>query len=221
MTKKLKVLVFNEIEKIEVAIKVAIVDEGCAYFSSQFWLTSNSSYIRNGFSSTLNILSREYNHSNEEFVNHFKSKYSNNYPPAWIITELLTFGNITKIFSALKPGVKKRIARKFNLASEPFQSWIGILHLDRNTCCHHSRLWNKWLAIEPVIPTSNRPSWIDTIPRKRSTYFDLCIIKHFLDIISPGNDMADKLKKLLNDFPIVYPPAMGFPQNWEETAPWK
>lgn len=31
-------------------------------------------------------------------------------------------------------------------------------------------------------------------------YFDICIIKYFLDIISPNNDMLDKMNSLIYVF---------------------
>jgi abortive infection bacteriophage resistance protein len=52
-------------------------------------------------------------------------------------------------------------------------------------------------------------------------YFDLCIIKYFLNVISPQNDMRDKLQKLLADYPSIDIAAMGFPRDWELEPLWQ
>ena len=52
-------------------------------------------------------------------------------------------------------------------------------------------------------------------------YFNLCIIKYFLDIISPNNDMLAKLRWLFVDFPEIDLAAMGFPKGWEMEPIWK
>jgi abortive infection bacteriophage resistance protein len=52
-------------------------------------------------------------------------------------------------------------------------------------------------------------------------YFDLCIIKYFLNIISPNNDMKAKIDTLLAEYPAIDIAAMGFPsQGWENEPLW-
>jgi hypothetical protein len=52
-------------------------------------------------------------------------------------------------------------------------------------------------------------------------YFDLSIIKYFLNIISPQNDMRGNLLHLLSEFPNIDTAAMGFPKGWENEAVWR
>ena len=52
-------------------------------------------------------------------------------------------------------------------------------------------------------------------------YFDLCIIKYFLNIISPGNDMLEHLQALLAEYPMIDVRAIGFPSgNWQDEPLW-
>lgn len=87
-------LLFNEIEKIEVAFRAAVVNTITDRTGDIFWMT-NPSYVNAG---TLALIQREYAHSTVDFILHFKNGYSNPYPPAWILSEILPFGNITWIF---------------------------------------------------------------------------------------------------------------------------
>lgn len=49
----------------------------------------------------------------------------------------------------------------------------------------------------------------------------LYIIKYFLDIISPNNDMLDKMNSLFATFPEIDKAALGFPFGWENEPLWQ
>jgi len=224
--KKLRILLINEIEKIEIAVRSAIANIGCQYYGSQFWITdSNNFTYPNVFNNTIGKINEAVNTSKESFAEHFKQKYSNAYPPAWMISELLTFGSVTKIYSNIKnAGLKKQIANHFGMPRDLFKSWLEKVSLTRNTCCHHARIWNRANQIAPALPNNlDDYPWIANIvySRRRYIYFDICIIKCFIDIISPDNDMADKLYSLLDEFPQVRPEAMGFPSRWKDESIWQ
>lgn len=55
---------------------------------------------------------------------------------------------------------------------------------------------------------------------KRRIYYNICIIKYFLDIISPNNDMLAKLHSLFANFPEIDLRALGFPEGWETEPLW-
>ena len=193
--KKLRLLIFNEIEKIEVAVRSAIVNIGSDMTGNPFWMTDGSNFIDAAkFRHTMDLIDAELHRSREDFIVHFKQTYSDAYPPAWILAEVLPFGVITNIFSNIKtPRIKKSIARKFGLQVAPFESWLTIVTLTRNSCCHHARVWNKQNTIRPMLPNRMTGSWITLPTDALRIYFNLCIIKYFLNIISPNNDMKAKV----------------------------
>ncbi|MBR4625217.1 MAG: Abi family protein [Alphaproteobacteria bacterium] len=220
--KKLRLLIFNEIEKIEVAIRNIITATVCEGTNNPFWMTDQANYANNGrYTNTLAKIDAEIQHSNEEFITHFQNTYSDNYPPAWMLTEILPLGILTNIYNNLKDKrLKKQIAQKFGLQIAPFQSWMTIITLTRNACCHHRRVWNKQNTIRPTLPNSIQYPWITLNVDYLKIYFNLCIIKYFLNIISPQNDMTNKLKTLLATFPEIDTAAMGFPKGWENEPVW-
>lgn len=221
--KKLRLFIFNEIEKIEVAVRSAIVNTGSEMTDNPFWMTDNANFSdRNKFMHTMALIDAEISRSREDFIVHFKQTYCDAYPPAWILAEVLPFGVMTNIYSNIKvPRIKKRIAQKFGLQVAPFESWLTIVTLTRNSCCHHARVWNKQNTIRPMLPNSINGAWLSLPTDPLRIYFDLCIIKYFLNVISPKNDMRDKLLKLLSDFPSIDLAAMGFPQNWLQEPLWQ
>lgn len=221
--KKLRLLIFNEIEKIEIAVRSSIVNNACEYFNDPYWITNSNYFIYpDKFAKTISLIDKELEHSKEDFIIHFKTKYSDQYPPAWILAEILPLGVLTSIYYNIKEiSIKKKIANEFGLQVKPFESWMSIVTLTRNACCHHSRIWNKqntMLATEPKHIT--RP-WIKLPTDKLRIYFDICIIKWFLDCISPNNTLRDKICKLLVDYPCIDISAMGFPADWLKEELWK
>ena len=62
--------------------------------------------------------------------------------------------------------------------------------------------------------------WIAIPVNQKKAYFNLCIIKYFLDIISPNNDMKAMIDALFADYPSIDINAMGFPRGWESEPLW-
>lgn len=220
--KKLRLFLFNEIEKIEIAVREVVMNMTAERSGDIYWLT-NPMHFHNQtiFANSLNLLSKEYDRSTEDFIDHFKRSYIEPYPPAWILGELLPMGNVNIYYRNLKDKtLKKQIAKRFFLHAPVFESWLSVLTLTRNACCHHARVWNK---VNKIIPNDmkgmTRP-WITITSDKRKIYYNICIIKYFLDVISPNNDMQDKMKSLFNAYPEIDLNAMGFPQHWEKEPLW-
>jgi len=189
--KKLRLFIFNEIEKIEVAVRSTIVNTGSELTSNPFWMTDRANFSDRGkFVHTMSLIDAEINRSREDFIVHFKQTYSEAYPPAWILAEVLPFGVMTNIYNNIKvPRIKKSIAQKFGLQVAPFESWLTIVTLTRNSCCHYARVWNKQNTIRPMLPNRMSGTWLTLPTDSLRIYFNLCIIKYFLDVISPQNDM--------------------------------
>ena len=221
--KKLRLFIFNEIEKIEVAVRSAIVNTGSELTGNPFWMTDEVNFTNHSkFVYTMTLIDAEISRSREDFIVHFKQAYSDPYPPAWILAEVLPFGVMTNIYSNIKlPRLKKGIAQKFGLQVAPFESWLTIVTLTRNSCCHHARVWNKQNTIRPMLPNRMSGAWLTLHTDPLRIYFNLCIIKYFLDVISPQNDMSDKLLRLLSDYPSIDLNAMGFPKGWQQEPLWQ
>lgn len=221
--KKLRLLMFNEIEKIEIAVRRAVMQVPAEMTNNPFWLTTPAYFLDNSkFNETMHFISSEYVKSKEEFILHFKNTYSNPFPPSWILGELLTIGNVNAIYRNIKQNrIRKRIAKKFGLQMNVFESWMTVIAVTRNACGHHARVWNKRNAIQPAIPSNPIGKWITLPTDPMRTYFDLCIIKYFLNVISPANDMLGKIQSLFSEFPEVDLGALGFPMgNWHEEPIW-
>lgn len=159
--------------------------------------------------------------SKEDFILHFKGKYNEAYSPAWMLVEILPLGvDHTDLRKHQIESAEKHISGFFDLPVPVFISWLTVITLTRNSCCHHSRIWNRFYAVNPMIAKKMKRPWINKDISPRKTFYEICIIKWFIDIISPQNDMKGHLQKLLADFPMVNIRAMGFPDRWNEEPLW-
>ena len=221
--KKLRLLMFNEIEKIEIAIRRAVMQIPADMLDDPFWLTNSSNFLDHSkFCDTMRTINNEYQKSREEYILHYKRTYTEPYPPSWILGELLTIGNINAIYRNIKYNrIRKRIAKRFGLSINVFESWLTVIAVTRNACGHHARVWNKLNAIQPAFPNNPTGAWITLPTEPKRAYFDICIIKYLLNIISPGNDMQSKLIWLFIDFPEIDLRVLGFPQGWEMEPLWR
>ena len=96
-----------------------------------------------------------------------------------------------------------------------------IITVARNNCGHHARVWNRTFALQVLTQRRMTQPWISISVNQRKAYFSLCIIKYFLNIISPNNDMKAKIDALLSAYPSIDITAMGFPRGWESEPLWQ
>lgn len=140
-----------------------------------------------------------------------------------MIVEILSFGNLSSIYSNLRPGLHKRqIAHNFGLDDRTFASWLHTFTYVRNVCAHHSRFWNKKLGVSPRDPLTPAHPFIPSMAHlpNKPTYFLLSMIIYMLNTVNPKHTFKNKLFKLLKKYPMIDVAAMGFPANWETEPLW-
>lgn len=221
--RKLRLLLFNEIEKIEVAIRSTMVNIVCSETGNVFWMT-DPRYFHNRlhFDTSFTLINNELGRTKEDFILHFKAKYSDPHPPAWMIAEILPLGVLCNIYRNLASmRIKKQIANYFGLTVPAFDSWVQVLANLRNLCGHHSRVWNRESGMTPANLGNPAFPWIEASKTDfRRIYCRICMVKYFLFTVSPYSSFTQKIKNLITAFPTVDPGAMGFPIDWETEPIW-
>ena len=142
-------------------------------------------------------------------------------PAIWKVSEVISFGLLSKLYSNLKPMPTRRgIAKTYFLDHKVFASWLHHLTYIRNLCAHHSRLWNREFTNTPKQP-KNKPQILvsEFIHNSRKLYNTLVILLHCMDIIDSKHQWRAKLKILLNgDIPLS---VMDFPLDWQSRNIWQ
>lgn len=220
---QLRILIFKEISKIEVAVRSAICNIISRETGDMFWMTNGAWFMdQPRFLRSIALIQNEYNRSSEDFVQHFKQTYAEPFPPAWILAEILPLGTLTNIFRNFRVArIKKLVAKEFDLSLPVFDSWMNIIGVTRNSCGHHSRIWNRIFSFNARLESNMVHPWISSRVQQGRIFFTLCIIKYFVNLIEPDNDLLTRLRWLFLYFPEIDLQAMGFPKGWETEPLWQ
>ncbi len=150
---------------------------------------------------------------NAPFVIHHVQKYEGHFP-IWVAVELFTFGNLSSLYSIMKPSDQKQIAQLYETRPLFLRSWILALVEIRNICAHYGRLYNMPLKQTPHI-YNNSKKYILSGPNK--LFPALMTIKRMLASNAQWHAFKKELETLLTEYAdVVKLSYMGFPANWRE-----
>ena len=133
----LRLLVFDCIERIEVAIRTQLIYQMALNYNDSHWQDNQSLFIKPSYNKIGNIVD-PYNdlqsiiskaktaRTPEVYIKHYISKYNNPAnPPSWMCFELLTIGELSHIYRGLRNNAdKKRVADFFDVHHNVFVSWL-------------------------------------------------------------------------------------------------
>lgn len=215
--RRLRLLSMDALERIEIAFRTVIVNclsEKCG----AFWLEKPDCFHdknkRNTQASMLEEIRKQIEQQKTApSLEHYYQTYSApEIPPAWIVFEILPFGCVSRIYENLKRPYRKAVAEKFGIEESILQSWFHALSVLRNSCAHHSRIWNRKYPFK--IKKANAFPELDTAER---FYCFALIIDILLSRIVQTPTWTLRLKEIINEFSdIVNPLQMGFPVDWDK-----
>jgi abortive infection bacteriophage resistance protein len=240
--RELRLLVFDCIERIEVAIRTQFIYQMATHHNDSHWQDNQSHFITpyynkignlvNPYADFQAIISKAKTaRTPEPFVKHYINTYNKPAnPPSWMCFELVTIGELSHIYRGLNNNAdKKRIADFFDVHHTVFTSWLHTLTYVRNICAHHSRLWNRDLAIEPEKLLKPKGDWIDKkFENNKRVFYFLCVLRYMLLRANPSNSMKQKVESLFNKYPTVPIKFLGIPSDgngnlldWKNEPLWK
>jgi abortive infection bacteriophage resistance protein len=132
--------------------------------------------------------------------------------PIWMMSEMASFGNLSKFYSGLSSENRRAISILYGIPHRLLSQWLHSLVYLRNICAHHARLWNRDMVIAPKKPRD--------LPEKdfwsKKLFSLLLVLKHLTAPSFNWAGFTEELQKLLQKYPDVDANAMGFPVNWKE-----
>ena len=224
--RQLRLAVMGAIERVEVAVRSALTTE-LAMRHGEFAhieLKNFPTAYAPTHARFVEGLRDEARRSKETFVEHFKANYDE-FPdlPIWAAAETMTFGAMFTLFKMSEKRVQKDVAWRYRIAGSVLLSWLQTLNYVRNMCAHHARLWNRELAIKPIIPDlKNGPRWHVPQAIANNRLFVVLTLLHFmLGLIAPESAWRTRLYSLFDRFPDVPLDPMGIPAGWRDHTLWK
>lgn len=143
----------GEILKIEELIKSII-----SYHFSEAYGYKDYNYLnRNNFKSTTygnkntdinNLISKSMKNiwkfdGAQPYILHYRKKHQ--YVPLWVLVNSMSFGDISKFYSYMKPNDKKKIAKELSYNSKIYasdvQNFLRTLGIYRNILAHNERFY--------------------------------------------------------------------------------
>jgi abortive infection bacteriophage resistance protein len=245
--RELRLLVFNAIERIEVAVRARMIyilahkygahwQDNAKIFKDPYKVKNKKKseyYTVDIYSEVQDMIATSTKDKHPEtFIKHYKNNYHKPLnPPSWMCLEVLTLGQLSKLFNGLKDNSDKQaIAIEFGLHYTVFKSWLHTLTYVRNICGHHGRLWNREIAIEPLWLEKAKKSWINERFKEvtNRSFYTICIVKYILSTVNPSHHIKEHFKQLIAKYPTVPIEYMGIPSdddgtmfNWENELLWK
>jgi abortive infection bacteriophage resistance protein len=236
--KKLRLLMMDVIERIEIALRVQITlqlgKRGALAHRETLALAGKFSVRPNrvtGLTEHHEWLARHdaaFDRSKEEFAKHFKNKYAGEKPPIWIAAEVWDFGAMSVLFSGMQHLDQTAVSKTFGILDpNVMRSWLRLINVARNICAHHSRFWNKPNAARPAWPTSSDCPDLGHIEHdtnaKTRVYGLACVCAYLLRTINPNSGWSVRFKAAIASFPsstIINLKSAGFPNNWDKANLW-
>lgn len=170
--------------------------------------------------------------SNYSYITHYATVY--NSVPLWVTINVLTFGQISKMYQYATTDIRAKISLNFaNISETQLHQFIRILASCRNVCAHSERLYSFHVneAISDMLLHKKLQ-----LPRKKEQYAvgkqDLFAVVIALRYLIDNNEFRKfkiELKRLIHSVLKNCPhisqellfSKMGFPENWEKINRFK
>lgn len=227
--RKLRLLVTEAIERVEIALRARWTNRMTLAHGAHAHLQRE--HFASGYNhvALLSQMCARVESSSEVFVEHYRRKYDEPFlPPLWMVTELMTFGELSRWFVATKdPKVKDAVAKDLGLPSrEVLDGTLQLLSYIRNICAHHGRLWNRHTVKRlPFIKRFKDDLVVETNGDQRQSsnqiYNALVALVHLMRRQSPDTTFPARLVELISTRSATQQRAMGFPGDWLDRPCWR
>lgn len=148
------------------------------------------------------------------FVPHHLRKYDGKMP-LWVIVEVITFSDLSKLYALMYRNEQKRIAGYTRLPPDVLQNHLHCLSNLRNKCAHGSRLFNISFSLPIKLGSPLLQKYPDL--RNDSLFAYILILITQQPTNAEKTDLKDKLVSIINKYAdLVNLECAGFPENYIE-----
>jgi abortive infection bacteriophage resistance protein len=236
--RQLRLILFDAIERIEIALRTKMIYHLSVSYGGLWYLNpglfeENTIKFNNGtvitvHKNTLDELRKEFDRSQEIFVQDHRNRFPNKDADAWKTLEVASLGTLSKMYKNLKHQLpeKATIAKEMglNLHSE-LSSWLEAITYARNIVAHHSRLWSRNMVKRPVEQLNNPiGKWfvnpLKPVQSKKPFLIISCMV-YLCNEITPRNRIKTKILELINSNPAIPIYKLGFLNNWDKEPFWQ
>ena len=224
MDKKLRLIMLDAIERIEVNVRTVIAHEmgyhdPMAHENAKFInprqirdYVDRQKSQRNAWREWLARHQKQINQSKEDSVVWHRAQ--NKSMPIWVVCEAWDFGTVSKYFEILKQTHQNRIAKRLGVDNpKVLVAWLHEISTLRNRCAHHCRVWNQ--KTSNALPDATSVDFARFVMAGEASsrlYGLIAVIAFLLRNIGPNSGWLDQVADALAtkpDLPGVTYSAMG------------
>jgi abortive infection bacteriophage resistance protein len=224
--RRLRLLVLDAIERIEVAVRGSWAYELAQRFGPHGYLDARLYYHPGKYHDNLTRLTNDVANSPETYIDHYRRTYDTPVmPPVWMVAEMMSFGQLSRWYALLGDrALRNAIAKPLGLPEAVLVPLLKHLSTIRNSCAHHARLWNRGFLLRMRVP-SKPAALVNTLEPPAAhaparLYNALVLIVYLLKRVAPASAWRDELTALLAQHPTGDLSAMGFPLDWDARPLW-
>ena len=170
---------------------------------------------KKGFREVMDTFQKEKNYYKDSLiVKHHKNKYSGKMP-LWVIVELMSFSNISKLYNAMYYSEKDVIANAVGTGRGVLENNLHCLSVLRNKCAHAAKLYNTDYNPPATLPVN--------FLRKNPSIKNNSLFAYFLVLLrrlpdeNYRKDMYNEIVVLLDKYRgKINLDKIGFPENYKE-----
>ncbi|WP_072524848.1 Abi family protein [Clostridium sp. Marseille-P3244] len=222
---ELSVLIFSMISKIEVALRVRLVEALLVHGDALILQDSSIFKEKKLYWKNVSAMASEIARSNDVFIKHNFDNHDGEVP-VWAAVEVLSFGTLSKIIKNLKTGIgssysilaanyryRSKKGNLVNPSQKMFASWVQGVSVLRNMCAHNSRIYNRTIHTAPEILDVDK---ITPPPTHNGLYQILLAMKYLRSSDQEWTIFADEFDKLIQkNSSVICPTAMNLPTDWK------
>ena len=213
--RELRLLCLDAVERIEVALRAAIVSEVAVPHGSHFFLDASHFDRFEGYLEFLVTASR----AKYLGIQHYRENYGvPDLAPVWTLMEGVTLGSLSRLYSGLVRAHRKAIATRFAFDEKVLVSWFRSLNMLRNMCAHHNRTWNFHMVVDQPMAANKVKQEMGCTDR---FYARAVVTIALLGSIAPDSGWKERLIGLIDRYPKVPIDDMGFPHDWRQRPFWR
>lgn len=199
----LKQVVFQIITDIECALNVQIANtlgkkRSYEYLKFGSWCQINSKnrYLHNRMMSKFEVkqeelrflssTQRKIRNSSFHDIEKYNFESSSVFPPVWLMVNALTLGESIRLIKLMSRKRREAIASYFNMNVKTLISYLGMLNLVRNICCHNGNLVDLKIKRIPSLPKRYGKFLISDRHRIATV---VCVLLEFMKTVNPRHQV--------------------------------
>lgn len=143
---------------------------------------------------------------------HFKNY--NDKMPLWVIVELMSFSNLSKLYSAMYFSEKDYIASNIGVSRDTLQNHLHCLAVLRNKCAHAARMYNTKFY-PPVRFTKSFLQKNSEVKNDSLFAYALVLLKRLPDKESKRSLIESVIRAITKYAKEIDLKLLGFPSNYD------